>query len=430
MGNTSSPSLQVHKPRRWLRILIWAGGGLILLVVILYFVATSSAFFKGVILPQVSKALGAKVTVESASISPFSQVVLRNLKVQAAGAEPVLTASEVRARYSLTSILGGNIKVDEVALVSPTISLVEQPDGSKNIDAILKAISKPSEKKPAPAKTQKPSKLPQVEVGKILISGATFENIKNYQGGLRDVAEVKNFTLEVDGLQNGKTANIAIGANVDVNNNPPAPGTKGQLQAILKGSFTLALSQDLMPGSINGNLGLNVTKAEEALADFSAVSVNLNTDVTPTEIKQVALSLTRGEATLGKIQVTGPFNMQKVEGKLNLEISSIDKQALNLVGAKSGIDFGTTTISSTNQIELAKAGTSISLAGQFNINKLRLTRGEQTTPVLDLRAYYDVSVNSADKTALLKKFELAGTQNQTPFLDADLTSPMNVNWGG
>ena len=93
----------------------------------LYFVATSSGFFKSFILPRVSKAVGAEITVSDATISPFSEVVLHNLKVQSTGAEPLLTATEVHARYHLREILGGNIHVDEVVLTAPTVNLIENP---------------------------------------------------------------------------------------------------------------------------------------------------------------------------------------------------------------------------------------------------------------------------------------------------------------
>jgi hypothetical protein len=69
----------------WLRAIAWIFGLLIVLLVVVYFVATSGAFFKGVILPRVGKAMNAEVTVSDASISPFSQVVLHNLKVQTTG---------------------------------------------------------------------------------------------------------------------------------------------------------------------------------------------------------------------------------------------------------------------------------------------------------------------------------------------------------
>src|SRR4051794_15264764 len=91
-----------RKPRRWLR---WVGGFLVCMVVgliLIYFVGTSEWALKKVILPKVSKAANAEVTVDSASISPFSAVTLNGLKVVTKGPDPLVTAKEVRLRYSLT----------------------------------------------------------------------------------------------------------------------------------------------------------------------------------------------------------------------------------------------------------------------------------------------------------------------------------------
>src|SRR2546423_14513764 len=108
-----------RKKRRWLRVISFIFLFLILLLVAAYFVATSSAFFKGVILPRAGKSLNADITVSEASISPFKEVTLHNLQVRTTGEEPLVTAPEVRLRYSLMDIIGGNIHVDEVTLSSP-----------------------------------------------------------------------------------------------------------------------------------------------------------------------------------------------------------------------------------------------------------------------------------------------------------------------
>jgi hypothetical protein len=103
------------------------------LLVVAYFVVTSSAFFKGVILPRAGKAVGSQITVADASISPFSQVHLPQLKVQTTGTEPLLQAEEVRLRYSPFSILGGTIKVDELSWCrrSPTRFRLPTADNAK-----------------------------------------------------------------------------------------------------------------------------------------------------------------------------------------------------------------------------------------------------------------------------------------------------------
>jgi len=144
-----------HRGRRWLKWLAWCVAVLVVALVALYFVATSSAFFKGVILPKVGAAVGADISVSDAEISPFSHVVLRDLKVTPKGSQPVFTASNITARYSLLSIVRGHIVVDEASVVDPTITVVENADGTSNLSPMLKS-EKPSEKKPV-----RPPRLPR-----------------------------------------------------------------------------------------------------------------------------------------------------------------------------------------------------------------------------------------------------------------------------
>src|SRR5207248_9533757 len=144
---------------------------------------------------------------------------------------------------------------------------------------------------------------------------------------------------------------------------------------------------------------------------------------------EVALRFQKGGAKLGEVRVSGPFDMEKMEGKLDAQILSIDKQVLNLAGASSGFDFGTTTINSTNQIELAKGGSLITVKGQLAGNKIQLTRTNAATPVLELLERYDLSLYRAAKTAIVREFTITCTQKGNPLLRAELTSPMSLAWG-
>jgi uncharacterized protein involved in outer membrane biogenesis len=139
MADTISVTPAPRKRRVWLRALAAVFAVLIVLLVVVYFVATSSGFLTGVILPRVSKAVNAQITVSDASISPFSQVVLRGLKVQTTGPEPLVSAAEVRLRYSLMDIIKGNIRVEEVTVTAPTVCLIQNADGTSNLDPLLKA---------------------------------------------------------------------------------------------------------------------------------------------------------------------------------------------------------------------------------------------------------------------------------------------------
>ena len=306
--------------------------------------------------------------------------------------------------------------MDEVTLAAPTVTLVEHADKTSNLDPILKAMqAKPEEKKPAPpARPAGPSKPMQIDLKKLALIDATIRQEKQYKNGDKDVTALSHVNVTLEDLKNGQTGKLTLSADINVQNNPPPPGTSGLLQAKLAGGFTLALSPDLKPASIQGNTRLDVTRAEGAMSQMATSVASLDCDVTPTDIKQVALRFQRGDIVLGQLRVSGPFDMEKTEGRLTVELLNIDKNLLNLAGAASGIDFGPTTINSTNEIQLTKGGAAIAAAGQFNLNQLQLTRTNQTTPPLDLHASYDVSVDRAAGNVLLRALTLDGAQKNRP----------------
>ena len=228
MANTAVTSPAPPRRHRWLRVIAWIVAVLIVLIVVAYFVGTSSAFLKAVILPKASEALNAKITVSDASISPFHEVILRNLKVQTTGTQPLLTAPEVRLRYSLMDIIGGNINVDEVAVSAPTIVLVQNPDGTSNLDPILKG----QKAKPAqPAQPAKPSKPMRLDIKKIALTEATLRQVKLYKGNFSDTTELSHLTVTIENVKNGQTGKLALNSVLSMRNNPPPPGTNGLIHA-------------------------------------------------------------------------------------------------------------------------------------------------------------------------------------------------------
>lgn len=424
MKDSTPVSPALKKKHGWLRAIVWIFGVLVVLLVVLFFVATSSSFFKGTILPRVGKAMNAQITVSDASISPFKQVILRDLKVQTTGTEPLVTAAEVRLRYSLMDIIRGKIHVDEVTVSALTVALVENPDGSSNLDPILKSQeTKTAEKKPATPAASSAAKPLQIDLKKFALTDVTLRRVKNFANGTREVAELSHVHLTLDNLKNGQTAKLVLGTDMSVQQ------TNATLQAKLAGTFSLGLAEDLKPSSIKGSARLEVTQAAGALADAAAFGSEINMDVTPTEINEIVLRFQRGNADLGELRVSGPLNMQKLEGRLSIVLAGIDKQLLNLAGASSGMDFGSTLITSTNEVELTKGGAMITAKGQLDVTGFQLTRMNQATPQLNLRSEYDVTVDSSQSMATMRTLTMTGTQKGEPLLKAELTSPMQISWG-
>ena len=427
MATTTTTAPMPRKKRRWLRRLILVFGVFVVLLVALYFVATSNAFFNEVILPRVSKSIGADVTVSKSSLHPFSSVELRDVKVQSRGQEPLITAQEVRARYSLIDIVRGKIDITEATINSPTINVVENSDGTSNLDALIKEKekeSKPHEKE-AEKKSDKPA---QFDIKKLALNNATIRKTKNHGGGLRDELVISNLKVTVENVRNGQTGKFAVSADVRMKTQPPS-ATNSLLEGKLAGQFSFALTSDAKPSAIQGETKLTVTRAEGALAELSVLDAIVRSDVTPSEIKEIALSFQKSGNQLGQIRASGPFDLAKSEGRLAVEVRSIDRQILNLIGATSGIDFGTTQINSTNTVEITHGGKMVAIAGKLDAAAVRIIRAGETTPELNATANYDTTVDLNAKTNLIQTLTFNSTQNKQPLLHAQLTAPMSFAWG-
>jgi len=418
---TNPTSSQPRKPSSWLRKLLFAVGGLLVLLVVAYFVVTSSAFFKGVILPRASKAVGGQITVAEASISPFSQIHLRQLNVRTTGTEPLLQTEEIRLRYSLFSILGGTMKVDEVTIVSPVIQIIENADGTSDLDPLLKKESKPAAR---PATGPASSKPPQIDLKNFTFTNATIRLIKTLKDGGREVTELTGVNITLDQLKNGQPGKLTTAASFKLSR-----PTNDVLEATSTGSIEFTLGPDLMPQSLKATVEQDISRAEGSFSDWAGVHTLFTGDVTPAEIKELSERCLRDGQLLGEVKVSGPLDLAKKEGHLTLEVASIDQKVLNLIGAPLGIDFGTTTLNATTDVTLTQGGSVIAANSRFNAAKFSVTQKGRTTPPVDLQLACNVAVNTATGSAEVQTFTLDGTQNQQPLLRGSLSKPMTVAWG-
>lgn len=234
--------------------MVWVAAGLAVLLVVAYFVVTSNAFVKGVVLPRVGAALNADLSAGDVQFSPFSQLVIRDVKLTPKGAETLLTASLVRARYSLFSILGGNLAIEEITLESPTVTLLENADGTSNLDPLLKAKS--PERKASAVAAAKSSAPPKVDLKSVSLKNATVKRTKRLKDGGTVVLELSNVNVTAANLKNGSPGKLDLAAAIAMNNSSTT--NAGSLAAKMEGGFTFDLSPDLKPAKLNGKAAFTV----------------------------------------------------------------------------------------------------------------------------------------------------------------------------
>jgi hypothetical protein len=406
--------------RRLVKVAAITIGGLLAL----YFVVTSGAFLKRVVLPRVSQQVNAKVSVGDISFSPFSRLSLKQLKVETAGAEPLLVANEASVKYSLFALMAGRVNIASMNLAGVAVNVTVDADGKTNLDPLLASKSAPA----PPARESKPL---IVDLKKVVVTKGNVRFTRLAKDGSRTVAEVSELELAVEGIKNDGGGKLSLSAVVAQRNQPALPGANSAslLASKMTGGFEFTLDKTLFPTLLKGDLRLNVTQAQGVFRDLSGLGGVLACDVSPSEVRQVSLRFEKGGQRLGQVQIRGPFDITKYEGRLRLEVTSVDRHALNLLGAPFGLDFGETKLNANSQVDLSQRGQTISAKGGLSAVGFTVSQGGRTTRSLDWTADYQFTLNLPDNSAVLQKFSLAAKQRQADLLTAALDRPMNLAWG-
>lgn len=401
-----------------------AGFILVVLILALYFVVSSSWFLKSVVIPRVGAALNSKLIVGDITLRPFAELTIDQIKLTPNGAETLFTAKKINAKYSLLAILRGNLTVEDVTVDSPIVTIVQHAKGGSNLD-VLSAGEKSN---PQPAAKSSGS-APRLNIKSVAVRNAAFRQTKIGPNNEQTTTEIANVNLSLTNLKNGATGKLNLSAALALDQATAASVSVANLQALLNAEFAFNLLDDLKPGPTQGVVSFSVGRATGEFAELGGLIAKLDCETTATEVKKLSLKFNKGETALGEARISGPLDTAKLEGRLKLEILAIDRRVLNLVGAASGIDFGTTAINGVTDIAIAQGGRMISPVGRLDVTKLQVIQQGRTSPTLDFSCAYDLTFDRAGNSLLLKALTLSGAQNASPILKGTLNNPMVIPFG-
>jgi hypothetical protein len=383
--------------------------------VVLYFLLTSGFFLRSVVLPQVSSAAGVVVEAGDISLSPFSSVEIRNLTVTAPGQESLAKVDLIRARYSLLSIIGGDIDVSEVTVENPVVTLVGKADGSMNLP---KSSGKPSPDGPP----VKGASAPRLNLRNIQVRNATFRaNIAQTNG--TQSAEITGLGITLDRLVSGAPGKLTITSKVASKLPDRSEFTGG-----IDGNFTLQLDDKLKPTLVNGSLVSQLATASGALKELAGLRAQLDVDVTATEVKQLRLGFQQAGQSFADIRLGGPVDFAKKEARISYSIGGIDRRLVRLAAPTLPYDLGKTMVSAEGRVDLGLGGNLVTSQGKLTVADLTLGTTNGTTPNLRVTVEYKGGMNLAEKTAVLDLLEIAGVQSGRNLVVGSLDRPMNLSW--
>lgn len=413
------------KRRRWPRRIVIVLLVILVPLVVGYFVATSEPFFKNVILPRVSKELNARITVEHASIKPFSQVLLSGVRVHTTGAEPLALMEEARVRHSLMEILRGNIKVADVTAVSPVIQIVEQPDGTSNLDPILKKEEQKPETPSGKPSQRKPSSVTKVDIGHVRIENATLRKTVLRGDSPPKVMEVSDFNFVLANVKNGESGSLDVRARL-----------AGELNGAFESKMKFALTEDLKPAGLVGVAKLTGFSMTESNRSTPKVDVDLNVDGSVDKTTGAAVFQTfRAAGTQnGKPLVTvelarpmsialGKANASLPDSTLNAKITGFNFKDWT---ALLGDDVPEGYLNADMEVRSAESGKLLALKGKADVGGLMLNDPEKRKLMKPLEAKLRVDGSIREKVLDLAQLAVALTPTQLAKNDANLKGRIDL----
>ena len=196
-------------------------------------------------------------------------------------------------------------------------------------------------------------------------------------GGLQTI-ELSDINIGLDQLKNGAAGKLTLAAEMKMDRSQT--NAHDSLQARGSGALEFALGPDLVPQFVRGKVTHQILKGDGAFSSVAGERSELNCDITPTEVRSFSLNFFQADKPLGALRVSGPFDLNKLEGRLSLEVQSIDRQVLNLAGAARGWDFGESKLNATNLIEISQKASVIAANGKLTGRQLGIRQGTQSTP--------------------------------------------------
>jgi hypothetical protein len=423
-GDTVPPTPAPTGPRAWLFRIAKITGGIALALTLAYFVVSSEAFVKQIALPKLSEALQVRVTAARASFRLFSGLTLRQIEVRAPGGEPILTAGELRVRYQWLSFLRGAIELDELAVVDPVINVHYAADGTSNLDVLQRALQE-QQAKPS----VRGSSTTLAALRNLAVQSGALSVTRVAPEGQRRVQSLRGFAFAIDRFEAGKNGVLTLNTAAQFERSGNNAGRSDTLTGKASARYEFALDNRLSLKTIKGTGRLDILQAHGQLTDLAASGIVLECELTPKELRMAHLRFERQGQSVGRIQARGPLDLARLEGRLSIESSELDRRMLNLVTLPGGWDATTTTLSLKGLLDLSQNGARLASDAKIIGSKVALARDGAATPPLEAELSYQVNLNLEERTALLRALRLQATQSGTEVLAGRLERPMNISWG-
>lgn len=410
--------------------------GLAIVVVgTLLLVLVSDAGLRRIVLPRLSKKLGAEIAAARIAWRPLASLEIEKLRVGPAD-RPWLTVERFLLRYRGWKALRGRLEMTEVEIDSPSLELVRDAAGVlTNLPPALQPSAGSSAQTPPPPRSSAPVLLPAV-IDRLVIRNL---RVTYTAPDARFTIGPADFTVRDlrpggeaagEGLAEFSLQTAAAAAKADA---PPAVSLAGRLRATLNAH----LDEAFLPRVAKGELAAENLTGHAGRESWNGCRAALQVDFGLGAdgkglLREALLAVERQGTPLATARVAGPLDLAGKEAELDVQIGPLDRAFLNLAFGGEQLDFGSTRLSYTGHVALRKAGAVTRAEGRFVAEALAVSSPRLPPGVLgpiQATLEHSVEVDTRERRATIALLNLqAQRAGGAPLLRGALSRPMTLSW--
>ena len=391
----------------------------VFLLIAAYFVVGSAFFVRSVVLPMVESSMMAKVEVGDVSFKPLSGIELQDLEFTPADQETMVSAQRATVQYSLGDIIGGTIKLNQLHLQNPKVTIIEREDGSSNLTDWLNSLP-PSPDAP----------LPKMDLNDLDVADGTIIYQRTGANQETSQLEVVMKKAHVTRLGQDLSSTINLESLIRLANRNTSTNEDEELlstQIVLNGD--LDLNADLFPSKSSLTGSINVQSSSPDYEDLKGVGGVLTLSLQPNSIEDASIRFSKNGQAAGSVELSGPMNFTTLEGDLQMALTGLNRQFLNLAGAIAGLDFGDTVVDGTLNCSLTKGGSHIAISSVTSVKDFSVEMEGMALPKMNTEVKLVTHYDADQELLIIREWNLKASDNQRAWLEGSIDKPVTLSWG-
>ena len=410
----ASPEFDVPviKRRRSRIFVVFAIAGILLLLFLGY--TQTESFGRRLLASFEATSDGLVISAESFRLVGTKRLVGSDLTIIENDGTALFQCQRLDLKFDVVRWLRGSLSLKSVLLEGAQLEVFESGDGKKSLGTLWAKFSKKKTKSHLP--------LRGVEVSAIELRDCLVRF--TWEERPETLIEVQLESVASDLFAPGRDCNLSLETVTRFQSDGNSSVTMRSA-----GNVNFNLRESGLPKSASMRLPLRFIQGDGHFQGLEEVSGELDLSIDPRSIKESGLRFSRAGEPLGSILFSGPFDSEKLEGRIGIKTSPLTRPLLNLFFTVSGVDFGASVIQSDMTADWAFGGSILSVRGNIEGSTVELIKGDARTPKTEVLGDYSFQFNKPDETLLIQKLQLTAASGGTNWFEGKLGSPVFISWG-